>query len=123
MWVALAGLVVVATAVPLYRHRQPLRAKWAQFAFERQCLNYRAPADLVVYTEDPGEFAALLAARQPAGGRYRQTSDDSFVNFYRDVWVANPLLKWDPGPAFFHRRENSRGETAKRRRSAGDLLL
>jgi hypothetical protein len=111
VWGALAGAVVLALAAGGYRYRKPLRAKWGQLAFERQCLNYRVPADLVIYTDDPRQFPALLAATpQPAGGHYRESGNSEFVNFYPDVWMRHPLLKWDPGPAFLHGRTNPRGE-------------
>lgn len=111
-WLWLLAAAVVALAAVGYRHRQPFQAKWAQLAFERRCLNYREPADLIVFTDDPRDFAALLnAAPRPVGGRYRQSYDVKFVSFDPDVWTRHPLLKWDPGPAFLHRLKNPRGET------------
>src|SRR5687768_8757420 len=101
-WLLLVTAVVLVTAG--FRYHRPVRAKWAQLAFERKCLNYRQPADLVVYTDDPSLIKGLVnASPQPVGGTYREFYSE-YVNFYPDVWVRHPLLKWDPGPAFLHRR-------------------
>lgn len=89
-WPWLPAAAVVALVAVGYRYRQPFQAKWTQLAFERRCLNYRGQADLIVFTDDPSDFAALLnATPQPSGGRYRQAHDLYFVNFYPDVWTRH----------------------------------
>src|SRR5687767_7489630 len=54
--------VVVATLVALCAWQGPGAYRWMVRAYwARQVATYRAPADLVVYEEDPAQWPALLA--------------------------------------------------------------
>jgi hypothetical protein len=63
------GAVVIATFVALCAWQGAGAYRWAVRAYwARQVANYRAPADMVVYEEDPAQWPALLAR-----GGYRGT--------------------------------------------------
>src|SRR5438045_3759947 len=70
-WWRWAGVVVlvalaVAGGVEGRRYWPVWKQKRAVMAVERPCLDYAAPPDFVIYTDDPADVQHLVAAADPA---------------------------------------------------------
>ena len=106
----LAAVLAIGAAV--WRWGPAVRDKARALRVERACLTYSAPADRVVYEEDPERGTELCvgssAYRMSAPTRRRP--DEQLVWFVAQPWMDFPLGQWQPGPAFLHARRVAGGE-------------
>lgn len=100
-------LLVVAGAL-LYCGRRWGPGWWKRAQFlrvERECMDYTAPPDLVMFTTDPDEGKRLAAT---AG--YKNPRLALGVWYVPPLWKEYPHGGWEPGPAFLHRRSRPDGQ-------------
>src|SRR5438034_8733741 len=104
--VALAALVAASV-----RWHGAISRRAQTLYWQHKCMNYSPPTDLVTIDFDASRFASLLNksgdykrfSRTPDWRNGPQFTDDH-VWFAPECWRKFELGRWEPGPAFLHRR-------------------
>jgi hypothetical protein len=107
--------VLVATGIAAWRWWTPLVWRIEYVRLQRDCMNYSAPADRVVYTTDPAEAKRLIALGGGYHGVYVPATFDTVAGFEPAEFAKVQSFKaMYGGPrssiAFMHERRSASGE-------------
>ena len=123
-----AGAIVLALALCAYggwRWGPRLRGRVNLLTLQHRCLGYEAPPERIVFTGDPNDMDTLLRSdasyrslivplrvRRMIAPNVRTdvTVRTKYVWYSSDAWMRFPAGRWEPAPAYLHRRVTPKGD-------------